>query len=194
MERVDASTLPRHAHGASAPVFWGAVLFVCIEGTGFAMLVASFLYVRGDENVWPPQGALPLLPASIALGAYVLSIPPMLLAWRAALHERLGPARAWLVVSTVFGVAASALRAWEINAIPFKWTASAYASLVWTLIGLHVVETIASVGENLFLIAVLFQSKRDKRHFTDLEANAVFWLFVAAVWLPVFGLLYGAGR
>lgn len=189
---IDVSDLPRHAHGHATPVWWGAVLFICIEATGFALLVASYLYVRGNVNDWPPEAPLRALPASLAVAAYVASLAPMWLALRAAKREDLRGSRIWLVVATGLSLAALALRWWEISSLPFKWTSTAYASIVWSTTGLHVVETAAGVGENLFMTAVLF-TKVDKRHFVDLETNVLFWFFVVLVWVPIFLLFYLEG-
>lgn len=190
---IDVSDLPRHAFGSRSPVWWGTLLFFAMEGMGFALLVMSYLYVHGNTIEWPPSPPLRLGPAAIAAGTYAVSVVPAGLALRAARRESLGGTRLWFTVMMLFAIAATLLRWPEIEALPIAWNVNAYASLIWTTTGLHVAESIASVGDGLFLTLVLFTHKVDRKHFVDVEVTALFWFFVVGIWLPIFGLFYWEG-
>jgi heme/copper-type cytochrome/quinol oxidase subunit 3 len=190
---IDVSGLPRHAFGSKSPVWWGTLLFMAMEGMAFVLLVASYLYVHGNAIEWPPSPPLRLGPAALAAGFYAASVVPAALALRAARQESLAGTRLWFAVTTAFAIAATALRWFEVKALPISWNVNAYASLVWTTTGLHIAESIASAGDGLFLLIVLFTRKVDKKHFVDIEVTTLFWFFVVGIWLPIFGLFYWEG-
>lgn len=191
MISVDASGLPRHAVGLRSPLWWGTVLLVAIESTCFAMLFTSYLYVRNNFAEWPPDERLRLLPGAIELGSLLLTLPPTWLYRTAALQHRFRAMRFWLLVSTALTFLAIALRVWEIQAMPFRWTGSAYASVIWTSLGMHTVEIVTGAFESLFMCAVLFRRHVELKSFEDVEASALFWFFSVLVWLPFAVLFYG---
>ncbi|WP_394845997.1 cytochrome c oxidase subunit 3 [Pendulispora brunnea] len=187
---IDASNLPMHAFGASSPIWWGTVLFIAIESMGFALMLATYLYVRGNFDEWPPSAPFRTGPGALEVGVLLASLVPMALCWRAVRTERLLATRRWLVLATALSMAALAVRAWEIHALPFTWSENAYASVVWTTVGLHTLEIVVGAAENLFLCAVVFRRIMERKAFEDIEASCVFWFFGVLVWLPFAGLFY----
>jgi cytochrome c oxidase subunit I+III len=186
---LDVSGLQSFAFGKRSVLWWGIVILMFIEGTLLAILFASYIYVQGDYQTWPPSAPMPILPATLSTLTFVLSCAPMWLCRNAAIAMNLERARAWLVVATVVALVATALRFWQLAAMPFDWTESSYASIVWTSLGTHMTEVIAGVGENLLMIALFFKGPVERKHFEDLEAGAYFWLFAALVWVP-FAILF----
>ena len=64
-ERVvlDLDKLPLHGMGAASLTWWGTLAFMLIEGTGFALAIAVYLYLMSLATVWPINAAPPdLLP------------------------------------------------------------------------------------------------------------------------------------
>ena len=51
---LDASQYPDYAYSHRAPVWWGMVGLVAVEGTVFASLIASFFYLSIHQPQWPP--------------------------------------------------------------------------------------------------------------------------------------------
>ncbi|MBV8913228.1 MAG: hypothetical protein JOZ05_09345, partial [Acetobacteraceae bacterium] len=43
---LDVSGLPLHGIGPESVTWWGALGFMLIEGTGFALVIAVYLYLR----------------------------------------------------------------------------------------------------------------------------------------------------
>ncbi|HKO46126.1 MAG TPA: cytochrome c oxidase subunit 3 [Polyangiaceae bacterium] len=187
---VDVSALPRHALGLRSPMWWGTVLLIAIEATCFAVLFNSYLYLRNNFREWPPDERLQLLPGVLSAVALLLTLPPTYLYRRAACAERFVPMRRWLVVATVQAFVATALRAWEIHAVPFLWTGSAYASVVWTSLGMHTVEIVTGAIESVFMCVIVFRPRVELKTFEDVEASALFWFFSVLVWLPFAVLFY----
>src|SRR3954451_11431028 len=93
--RIDVSELPTTAFGTRDPLWWGVAGIMCIEGTMFAIMVASYFYLRGGAYVWPPPGARHpgLGITSVNLGILLASIVPMHLAAQAAEPEDLANIR-----------------------------------------------------------------------------------------------------
>lgn len=187
---VDVSALPRHAVGLRTPLWWGTVLLIAIESTCFAVLFNTYLYVRNNFQEWPPDERLWLWPGLLATAALLLTLPPTFLYRRAACAERFRAMRSWLLVATSLCLLSIALRTWELCAIPFLWTGSAYASVVWTSFGMHTFEIVTGAVESIFMCVVLFRPRIELKTFEDVEASALFWFFSVLVWVPFAGLFY----
>jgi cytochrome c oxidase subunit 3 len=188
--RLDVSGLPRHATGLRTPLWWGTVLLIAIESTCFAVLFNAYLYVRNNFQEWPPDERLRVLPGALCAVCLLLTVPPTVLYRRAACAERFVPMRRWLLVATTLSFVSIALRVWEIRAVPFLWTGSAYASVVWTSLGMHTVEIVTGAVESVFMCVVLFRPRVELKTFEDVEASALFWFFSVFVWLPFAILFY----
>jgi cytochrome c oxidase subunit 3 len=192
---VDVATLPRWALGQRSTIWWGVVFLVCIEGTMFALLAASYLYLRGNFEVWPPTGVgRQTFDVSLAgLVMLLVSVWPMWLTSRAARDNQLRRARTMLVLATVLGLGFMATRWLECLWMPFRWDDHAYGSVVWATIGMHTLHGIASSVENVMFLVLLCTKHVQQRHRTDLQVNAVYWYFVVFAWLPLWALIYFEG-
>jgi cytochrome c oxidase subunit III len=187
---IDVSDLPSHAFGSRSSVFWGTVCLCLIEGTALAMLFASYFYVRGNFYEWPPSNRIPPIAGSISTFVLVASIVPVWLTAKAARTLDLGLTRRWQLIATLVGMVALALRAFEITSLPFRWTENAYASVVWTAIGVHTADFLLEAGEMVLLTAILYRGPVEEKHFEDIEVNALFWIFLVLLWVPFAGVFY----
>ena len=187
---VDVSALPRHATGLRTPLWWGTVLLIAIESTCFAVLFNSYLYVRNNFQEWPPDARLKLWPGLLMALSLLLTLPPTVLYRRAACAERFRPMRTWLVIATLLTLVSIALRVWEFHALPFQWTGSAYASVVWSSMGMHTLEIVTGAVESVFMCVILFRPRIELKTFGDVEASALFWFFSVLVWIPFAALFY----
>ena len=61
---LDVSGLPEVMFGRSNTTWLGNVLYMTIEGTMFALVIASYFYLRTRASTWPPIN----LPPSLAWG------------------------------------------------------------------------------------------------------------------------------
>ena len=61
-ERVvaDISRLPLHGMGAASMTWWGTLAFMLIEGTGFALAIAVYLYLMSVAATWPINAPPPI--------------------------------------------------------------------------------------------------------------------------------------
>lgn len=188
---IDVANLPSVSMTSREPLWWGVAGLIAIESTMFALLFASYYYLRGSAVEWPPPGSrLPFALGTANLLVLLLSAGTMHLVNREALHHRLRPARRWLVVTTVLSLAALALRSFELHSMSFKWNEHAYGSVVWLTMGLHLFHLLASNGENLLFLGVLFKGPVEEKHMLDLRLNGMYWYFIVASWVPFYGVFY----
>ena len=193
---LDVSNLPPVAFGPRTTVWWGVIGLLVIEGTMFALLIATYFYLRQNFQAWPPLGTpAPDLAAGTAnMVLLLVSIWPMRLAHVAALKEEREPIWIWLTVCIAAGIIALILRAFEFKAMHCKWDSHAYGSVVWTILGMHVIHLLASTIENIIIAVLMLRGPVERKHFVDTNVNALYWYFVVLVWLPVYAIIYFAPR
>lgn len=189
---LDVSGLPSHAFGHRAPLWWGVLLMVAIEATTMALLLVSYLYLRGNEDSWrPTRLPWPVLEvASVQMALLLASVAPTVAAVRAARAGALRPTRTWLLIATIVGAAMLLLRCLEIRMLPFRWDTDARGSLFWMTFGLHTAHVLTGVLENAMMLVLLYRGPVEEKHFGDIEAAALLWYFSVFEWVPAMALLY----
>ena len=191
----DVSQLPTYGFGAVSPIWWGTLGFVVLEGTGFALSGGAYLYLRQVNEQWPIAAAPPNhWPGTVMLIVLLVSLWPNFLADRAAKAERLGPVRLRLIVMSVLGIAAVAVRWWEFAQLNVRWDTNAYGSITWFVLGLHATHLITDLADTLVLAALMFTRHATGKRYSDVSDNAFYWYFVVASWIPLYALLYGVPR
>jgi cytochrome c oxidase subunit 3 len=201
MERVseravlDVSGLPSVVFGPRNVVWLGTILFMLIEGAMMAMLYASYFYYRTRSTDWPPGVMPPALTYGVANGiVFLLSLAP---AWWTRKKSRAGDisgARMGLVVLAIFGAVNIALRVYEFSALNCEWSANAYASTVWMLLGVHSAHLATDFIETVVLAVLAFTDRVDGTRFTDFDENSMYWYFVVGVAVVTDFVIYGATR
>ncbi len=89
----------------------------------------------------------------------------------------------------LLGFASLAFRVLEFRRLGVRWDDNAYGSVVWTLLAVHATHVLAETVENVLLGVVFWGGRRERKHFVDVHANMVYWYFVVAGWLVVYGLV-----
>jgi len=191
---LDVAHLPSLAFGPRTTIWWGVIGLLAIEGTMFAILLATYFYLKQNFPQWPPAGTPPpdLVAGSINMALLLASIWPMRIAHRAGLEEKRRPVWIALAVCAVIGFVAIALRGFEFAAMHCRWYSHAYGSVVWTMLGMHLGHLIASTLENVLLFLLMLRGPVERKHFVDVNVNAIYWYFVVLAWLPVYAVLYFA--
>jgi cytochrome c oxidase subunit III len=188
---LDVSPLPRHSFGSRDLLWWGNWGFMAIEGTMFAMLVATLFYLRSLGGDWPPAPWRPpdLFWGTLNTAVMLASVWPVVLARRAAERFDVGRMRLWMVVADLFGVAFLIGRAFEFAHLNVKWDTNAYGSIVWLLLGFHTTHLGTDAVESWVLTREIFKEP-DARRFVDVSEDCLYWYFVVLVWLPLYFLVY----
>jgi heme/copper-type cytochrome/quinol oxidase subunit 3 len=168
--------------------WWGMALFIAGETTFFALMIASYFYLRFQNTHWPPVGvekpkvALPLILTAILVATAV----PLFMAVRAGRAGRV--ARAWLLVAIALVVQAGYLGV-QIHEFldeldKMSPHASSYASIYFTLLGAHHLHVAAGLVLELWLLSRLIGGLTNYR-LIALRVTALYWYFVAAVGVAI---------
>jgi heme/copper-type cytochrome/quinol oxidase subunit 3 len=193
---LDLSKLPLHGLGPASMTWWGTLAFMLIEGTGFALIIAVYLYLMSLAPTWPLNAPPPdLLPGTLVTAILLISVVPNIVVSRWAERQDLRKVRIGMVVMSVFGLVPLIVRAYEFPALNVLWDTNAYGSIVWTMLGLHTTHILTDLVDTLVLAALMFTRRGDNlRRFGDVQDNAMYWNFVVATWLPIYGCIYWLAR
>jgi cytochrome c oxidase subunit III len=192
-ERVvqDVSSLPTYAFGSRMTMWWGTLAFCALEGTGFAIAVATYLYLMQANGSWPLSAAPPgYWPGTIITVLMLVSVVPNQMIKKHARREDLPRVRTMLLIMCGIGLLAVAIRFYEFGHLNIAWDENAYGSIVWIILGLHAAHLITDLGDTLVLAALMFTRHAQGKRFSDVEDNAVYWDFVVLSWLPLYLLIY----
>jgi len=193
----DVSTLPSHAFGHRSLTWWGIVAFFLIEGTFFALAVATYFFLMSQEQAWPPPPINPpgLLAGTLFTAVLLLSEIPNTILKRAAEHGELRRVRPLMIVVSAVGALLLVIRAFEFPSLNVLWYENGYASVIWMLLFLHTTHILTDFGDTVVL-AVLMHTRHgmEGRRFVDCAENAMYWRFVWICWLPIYLLIYWVPR
>lgn len=165
----------------------GVLLLIATEAALFACLAASAFYLRSRAPAWPPNGVelpellLPLLNTALLLSSSVT------MAWGegGARRGARGRLALGLGLTLLLGAAFLGVQAFEYGRAEFAPADHAYASLFFTLTGLHGLHVFVGV---IAIAVVLLWAQLGyfgaRRHLA-LHNVALYWHFVDAVWLLV---------
>jgi heme/copper-type cytochrome/quinol oxidase subunit 3 len=192
---LDVSDLPSVAFGPSNTTWFANLLYMAIEGTMFALMWASYFYLRTRVQDWPPGHLAPDLRYGVAsVVIFLLSIVPAL--WvqkRAPLGDR-SAIRMGLIVLAAFALLATAIRVFEFTTLNCRWSDDAYSSTLWVLIGMHAGHLVTELIETLVILAIAFTPKMEGTRLADAAINSDYWYFVVVSGLLMDFLIYGTTR
>lgn len=193
---INLANLPLHGMGSASPSWWGTLAYMLIEGMGFALVLAVYLYLMSVAPQWPLNAPLPKLAAGTWLTLLLLaSLVPNLVLARLAKTKKLAKIRLGLVVMSLLGALPLVLRAYEFPAMRVKWDDNAYGSIVWAILALHTAHLITDLMDTLVLTALMFTRHADNpRRYGDVEDNAMYWNFIVLAWVPLYLCIYWVPR
>ncbi len=192
---LDVSALPTATADSRALLWWGNIGMLAIEGSMFAMLIATWLYLKTANLDWPPQSVPlpPLLWPSAGLALLLISgVLMYVLADRGAINGDIRSVRLGHALGIVIGVAFLFIRWKNMANLGFKWSDHAYGSIIWTSLGMHTFHMLAATGETLVLF--VYESLRPvtKKQLLDIRCTCVYWYFVVLTWIPFYLIVYVA--
>jgi len=171
-----------YAHRVARPNgWWGMAVFVATEATLFGTLVGTYWYLRFQADHWPPLGVPDpevLLPVVLTLVLVSTSIP-MQLAFVSARGGRLGATRLLLAVALLVqaGYLAMQIHLFVDDLHHFWPSATAYASIYFTLIGAHHAHVFVGILLNAWLLLRLSTGLTTYR-LVGLQSTTFYWHFV----------------
>ena len=194
-QALDVSTLPEYGFGHRSLLWWATAAMMIIEGMVFAMVIVSYVYLKGRSPHWPPSGPSPdLLWGTVNTLVLLASALPNQLTKKAAERFDLGGVRPWLSVCLVFAVVFNVIRFIEFQHLNVRWDSNAYGSVVWVLVGFHTVHVLTDLLDSIVLAALMFVGPVDEHRFVDVSENALYWYFVVLTWLPIYAVVYFGSR
>jgi heme/copper-type cytochrome/quinol oxidase subunit 3 len=189
--------LPITGNGVQNFGWWGMVLFIAVEATVFALLLASYFYLRFRSGpVWPPDGIEdPKLKLVLIMSAVLWSSSlPVHLAHSAIKRGRQGALRACLAAGFVLGAAflvlQGALEYPDILRHEFTPRTNAYGSMFFTITGLHGAHVAVGLLMNAWTQLRAWQGAFDEHRHVTVQNFVMYWHFVDVVWLFVLATLY----
>jgi heme/copper-type cytochrome/quinol oxidase subunit 3 len=186
-----AEAAPRSASNG----WWGMVLLVATEATLFAVLLASYFYVRfKTSGGWPPDGiADPKLLRALVMT--ILLASSIVFVYVAETGIRRGSQRALvagLATAFLLGLAFLGLQIWETVVLSREFTprTDTYGSLVFTITGAHSAHLLAGLLLLAWVQARAWFGAYSPRRHLGVQMGALYWYFVVAVQLAIFVSLY----
>jgi cytochrome c oxidase subunit III len=198
---INVGHLGQDTLGHRSPIWWGNLFLLVIETTMFGILIASYLYYRTiDFSQWPPPSVnrfppiynpVPELGLPIAnLALLLVSVIPMAICDWACLKRKAMLVNVTLAWTIILGIGIIVLRFYEFPCLKFRWDDNAYASTIWLIVGMHLTHLIVATCENILMAAWLFTKGLDDKHARDVRVCAVYWYWIAGIWILLFGLVY----
>jgi cytochrome c oxidase subunit III len=195
LHSIDVSDLRSYAFSHHSILWWGTLGMIAIEGTVFALAIATYFYFRSHSDAWPMTAPPPdLLWGTLNTAILLASLVPNHLAKKAGEHQQLQGVRIWLTVGLVFGAAFLAVRVLEFATLNVRWDTNAYGSIVWTLMAFHTVHLATDWADSLVLAVLFFTGPLEGKRFVDIAENSMYWYFVVWAWLPVYLTIYWGAR
>jgi heme/copper-type cytochrome/quinol oxidase subunit 3 len=187
------SPTPRSARGRHHPAaWWGMVMLITTESMVFAGLISANFYVRSGSKHWP-QGGIRSPDLGIIVFFSVILLASSLPVWwaeRGILRGDVRRLRLGLATAFLMGAAFLAFTVHDIIGAEFGWTANAYASLFFTIVGLHAMHVAAGLAMSAGVQAKAATGRIDGERHMTVRMFAMYWHFVDAVWVVVFTSLY----
>jgi heme/copper-type cytochrome/quinol oxidase subunit 3 len=192
---LDVSPLPTYAFGHRSVLWWATISMIAIEGMAFALVITSYLFLKGRMPHWPDGVPEPgLLWGTVNVAIMVISLVPNELTKRAAERFDRPAVKLWIALSAAMAIAFTAVRFLEFSTLNVRWDTNAYGSVTWTLLGFHTVHVLTDVMDTIVLAAIMFIGPVDEHRFVDVSENAFYFYFVVLSWLPIYAVLYLAPR
>ena len=201
---IDVSKLGTSAFDEAAPLWWGNLLLVFIETTTVALMLASYFYLRQNYDAWPPpkvdvipplNHAVPDLGvASANMILLVLSCLPMYWTDMAARRKDRWKTGAGLLLMFAITLVSLVLRWYEFSATKFWWNDNAYASVVWTTLGLHLTYILVGALEFELMAAWICLKHIDSKHALDVTLAGGYWYWVAGTELIIYLVIFWSPR
>ena len=158
----------------------------------FGTLLMSYLLIRSRQVNWPPIGVEPLNPLMPAMSTLVLLISSGLFhaACTRLKAQKIEQAKMFWRIGILVGAVFMVLQffiCWQWRIEGLVAGESLFASIIYTLIGVHFFHALASW---LSLIWVYFKSKFWTSTSEAPLMATWFWHFLDAVWIITFVLIF----
>ncbi len=192
---MPGEVLPEHAVGPRSFAWWGMVWLIATEATLFALLIASYFYLRFRSPEWPlgdieaPKLELPLIMTAILWSSSI----PVHYAEKAIEKGKQRPLRWGLGMGFVLGATFLVLTLaveWPATLHEFDPRTNAYGSMYFTITGFHLSHVVVGLSVSAFVQVRAWQGAFDEMKHVSVQNFVMYWHFVDIVWLFVLLSVY----
>lgn len=196
MQPIDVSALPDFSISNQSPIWWGQALMAMIEGTLFLILIGIYFYARLSVDVWPPPGDQlpPLTAATIGLLPLALSTFASYWASEGAKEDSRRKMLAGLIANLLLAFVFLALQATAWLHLNFGWSTDIHGSIVWTILFLHTFDAVADLIFTFVLVVILLTGRYGIKQRIAVHVDSVLWYFIAAIWIPLYAVVFWGPR
>lgn len=192
------SATPSSDNGRRPPVplgtgLLGMKLLVLALSMLFAASIFGYLVIRSRAPVWPPPG-VPRLPSALWISTLIIVISSFTMqgAVRAARRNRQAALRAGMVLTTLLGAAflvSQTLNWFALVAANLTARTNLYGFTFYMLTGLHAAHVVGGLVPLAIVTARAWAGRYTAVAHAGVAYCAVYWHFLAAVWIVMFGIL-----
>ena len=100
----------------------------------------------------------------------------------------------WLGFNLLLAVASMVVRGFSWAALNFTQASDIHGSMVWTILGLHTLDTVADIFFTLVLVVMLLIGWHGPRQRLGVHVDSVVWYFVTLIWIPLYVVVYWGPR
>ena len=171
----------------------GATALIVTETMFFLGVLSAWYYLQAISlGNWPPAGLRPREITLPLINTGIMLVSAGLMAWAergiaAGLKRRL---TAGVAVAAAFGLLFMALQTIEFTSLGFRAQNSAYGSMFFALLVFHIARVFAGLVWMAVVLARSAMGQFDTKRRTVVQACAMYWYFLTAVWLVVLAVLY----
>lgn len=171
---------------------WAMWMVVATEATLFTCFFAAYFYLENNKNRWlfnkPPQERW----GWGMLAAVVISAFTIWLGDRAVVQRAYGRARALLGTTLVLGIVYLVLQGFDFAGhwATLKPYTNSYGSIFYVIEcfdALHVIVGVLILG---YVLVLPSYAPTRRAPYRPYRVTAIYWYFVAVVWIAIFSLLY----
>jgi cytochrome c oxidase subunit I+III len=175
---ADGLAVPAYLSGRDSTSWWAMVVLMLVAASLAACAGFSYLYLwLAKPSTWPAPDGLPSLAYAVSAGALVAASSLALGIANRRLSQDRKPV-AWIVAALVLlagGVGVEALAHRSLDAAQ-----SAYAAIVWTIVGLDGTLALAALVLGAFALARVVAGHVDRARRNVFDNARIFWHYVVA--------------
>ena len=184
--------LPQLVSGPKSSGWWGIFLLMLIESAVFVGLISSYFYLFANATVWPPAGTsspslgIPIVYSVVLLASGVVAW----IGYRSLSNGDVATMRWWRLAGMVMLAVYLILKGYEYFNLEYQWDDSAYASILWLISGFHSGHVLTVLLKEIAIQALAWKGFFTQQRKGAVEGATMYWVFVAAWWIPLFATVY----
>ncbi|MDJ0797806.1 MAG: heme-copper oxidase subunit III [Calothrix sp. MO_167.B12] len=190
---IATSTTPGHHEEAHPDLrVVGLLTFLVSESLMFGGFFATFLYFRGINTAWPPEGTEVelLLPT---INTIILVSSSFVIHWgdKAIKNNDVAGMRKWYRITAIMGAIFLLGQVYEYMSLGYGLTSNVFANCFYLMTGFHGLHVFIGL---LLILGVLWRSRRSGHYsaskHTGIAMAEIYWHFVDIIWIILFTLIY----